>query len=97
MDKSTRDLIECFVLFGGLAALFLVFRAAYRFAVSRGWVQPEDYRPSTTAMGNAMLSIQSLFEPSKEKILEQRLNRRRKDDRAGDPPKPTDEFPTKHL
>jgi hypothetical protein len=88
MDKSTRDLIECFVLFGGMAALFVVARAAYLFAVRRGWVQPEDYRPSTTAMGNAMLSFESLFDPSKEKILEQRLNRRRKDAQAGDPPKP---------
>ena len=89
MDKSTRDLIECFVLFGGMAVLFLLLRGGYRFAVRRGWVQPEDYRPSTTAMGNAMLSIQSLFEPSKEKVLEQRLNRHQKDDRAGEPPKPT--------
>ncbi len=88
MDKSTRDLIEAVLLLGGLVALIAAFRAIYGFAARRGWVQREDYRPSTTAMGNAMLSVQSILEPSKKHVLEQKTTRKRQDDRSGDPPKP---------
>jgi hypothetical protein len=38
-----------------------------------------------------MLSIQSLLEPSKKHVLEQKLDKRRQSQASGDPPNPSSE------
>lgn len=51
--------------------VFLLDRLAL-WAEARGWLFYRRRKPSSTAVGNAFLEVQSLLEPSKRKIVEVR-------------------------
>lgn len=54
----------------------------------RGWIYWRRSRGSSGSLGNAMLDVQKILEPSKRHVVEER--RRSPDERPedGDPPKP---------
>ena len=70
----------------GLIAFGYCVRALYGFGVKKGWLFPPDHKPDSTAMGNAMLNVQAILEPSKEHVVEQRRATRKEEEGTGDRP-----------
>ena len=73
---------------GALAALVLLYglhRVAL-WAERRGWIYYRRRRGTSAALGNALLNVQSLVEPSRKHVLEERVKETRHDDESGDPP-----------
>lgn len=70
-----------------LAVLYAVHRAAC-WAESRGWIRYRDSRGRSAALGNALLEVHTLIEPSKRFVLEERLRDEADEEDSGDPPSP---------
>lgn len=68
-------------------ALWGLHRAAL-YAESRGWIYYNRKRGSSGTLGNAFLEVQTLLEPSKRIVLEERRREPRDDDEAGGPKDP---------
>ncbi len=66
-------------------ALWLLDRLAL-WAESRGWLYYRRRTPSSTAVGNAFLEVQSLLEPSKREIVEIRREEHVEAAVPGEPP-----------
>jgi len=75
------------VLLGAAAGLILLDRLLLALE-RRGWIYWRRSRGSIGSLGNAMLDVQKILEPSKRHVVEER--RRSPDERPedGDPPKP---------
>ena len=77
-------------LLGGsllLLAIALVIIGAAAAVIARVHLS-SDERASGT-LGHALSQVQSLIEPSRKNVIEtKRVDQRRPDDRAGDPPRP---------
>lgn len=75
------------VLLGAAAGLILLDRLLLALE-RRGWIYWRRSRGSSGSLGNAMLDVQKILEPSKRHVVEER--RRSPDERPedGDPPKP---------
>ena len=69
--------------------LFLVDRLAL-WVEARGWLYYRKRKPSSAAVGNAFLEVQSLLEPSKREIVEVRREEHVEASVPGEPP-PDDE------
>ncbi len=56
------------------------------WAERRGWIYYKHRKASPGSVGNALLQVQSIFEPGKEHVLEARLEDAVEEDASGDPP-----------
>ena len=68
-----------------LAGLYAVHRAAC-LAEGRGWIRYHSGRGRSSALGNALLEVHTILEPSKCFVLEERLRDEADQDDNGDPP-----------
>jgi hypothetical protein len=53
----------------------------------RGWLYYRRVKPSSSSLGNALLELQSILEPSKQHVIEARLEEHDEQADSGDPPK----------
>jgi hypothetical protein len=67
----------------GLVVAFVVDRLALA-AEARGWIRWRRAPPSSTSVGTAMLSVQALFEPDREHVVQERLDEESRIDVAED-------------
>lgn len=67
-----------------IVVLALAFDRAMLAAESRGWVRWRRNPPKGSAVGNALLELQSILEPQMEHVVEQRATERADIDQAGD-------------
>jgi hypothetical protein len=72
-----------------VVALYALHRLA-SWAESRGWIRYRrgGGRGSSAALGNALLEVQTLIEPSKRHVLEEQCKERSESEESGDPPQP---------
>jgi hypothetical protein len=70
----------------GLVALGALHRAAL-WAEARGLIHYRR-RGASGALGNALLEVQAILEPSKRHVIEERLRDPAEDAESGDPPSP---------
>lgn len=68
-------------------ALFALDRIAL-WMESRGWIYYRHRTPSSSALGNAFLEVQSLLDPEKGMLLEARREEQVEEDESGEPPEP---------
>lgn len=73
------------ILGAATAILFGLHRLAL-FAESRGWIYYTKAGRSSGSLGNAFLEIQSIVEPSKRHIVEERRSAQPEKDDSGEPP-----------
>lgn len=66
-----------------LVVAFVVDRLALA-AEARGWIRWRRSPPSATSVGTAMLSVQALFEPDREHVVQERLDEESRIDLAED-------------
>ena len=72
---------------GGLVALGALHRVAL-WAEARGLIHYRR-RGTSGALGNALLELQAILEPSKRHVIEERLRDPADDAESGDPPSPS--------
>ena len=73
--------------FGLLGALLLVALDQLGLWLERkGWLYYRHTKPSSSQLGNALLELQSILEPSKQHIAEVRLEERDQKPSTGGPP-----------
>lgn len=73
-----------------LLAAVVVLWALHRLALwaeSRGWIYYLRRQGSSGAMGNALLEVQALLEPSTRHVLEERQEEHVEEAESGDPPR----------
>lgn len=58
------------------------------WAESRGWIYYLKRRGSSGTLGNAFLELQTMIDPSKKIVLEERRREVHEEDDEGDPPEP---------
>jgi hypothetical protein len=68
----------------GVLAIFLVNRVT-RWMHRRGWVQWKP-RGTSSALGNAVMQVQLIYQPQVREVLEQRLQEPDETGESGDPP-----------
>lgn len=68
----------------GLVAAALAFDRAMLWAEQHGWVYWRRNKASRSAWGSAMLELQSILEPDKEHVVEERARQRGDIQQAGD-------------
>jgi hypothetical protein len=69
-----------------VTALYGLHRLAL-WAERRGWIYYRRTRASPGTVPRAVLEVQSLFEPSKRYVLEQKARDQVEDEDGGDPPR----------
>lgn len=67
------------------AAVLAVHRLAL-MAEDRGWIYYCRRKPSSSALGNAFLEVQSLLEPEKSRLVEVRKEQAVDEDEVSEPP-----------
>lgn len=79
---------------GGVVAGALLFDRAMLWAENHGWVHWRRNKASRSSLGSAMLELQSILEPDKQHVIEERARQRgdiqqaADDDPLDDSPKP---------
>jgi hypothetical protein len=74
-----------------LVVIVIAAVALHRLALwieSRGWIYYSRRKPSSSALGNAFLEVQSMLEPGKRHLLEVRREEPEEESQSGDPPEP---------
>lgn len=71
------------------AVLYFLHRLA-RWAEDRGLIYYRRYRPSRSALGNAFLEAQTIVDPGKRLVLEERRQEPSEEDESGEPPPASD-------
>lgn len=61
---------------------------------TRGWIYYRRRRGASAALGNALLQVQTFYQPSVEEVLEARLEEPTELAESGDPPSGADGAPT---
>lgn len=69
----------------GAAGLYGLHRLAL-FAEDRGWIYYKHRRGSSGALGNALLQVHAVLEPSKQHVVDESVREQREDGESGDPP-----------
>ncbi|MEQ1868566.1 MAG: hypothetical protein ABL961_00890 [Vicinamibacterales bacterium] len=69
------------------AGVYSLHRLALRME-ARGWIYYRKKRGSSGALSSAVLEVQSMFEPSKRYVLEERQKESTEEHESGDPPAP---------
>lgn len=67
------------------AGLYCLHRLAV-WAERRGWIYYREKRGSSGTVGNALLEVHALFEPSTRHLAEERRRDVAEDEESGDPP-----------
>jgi hypothetical protein len=75
------------ILVFGILILYALNRLT-RWLYRRGWIRWRMRRGTSSALGNAMLGVQTIFEPSKREVLELRVEEADEEAASGDPPDP---------
>jgi hypothetical protein len=75
--------VEPWTVIGGLVVVALVFDRAMLWAERRGWVYWRREKAFHSALGSAMLEVQSILEPDKEHVVEERARQRGDIEQAG--------------
>jgi hypothetical protein len=70
----------------GLGLLLFLFDRLALAMERRGWIYYRKRKPSSTSLGNAFLSIQSILEPGTEKVIEVRREKKDGQDSGDGPP-----------
>lgn len=52
----------------------------------RGWIYYKHIKPSSNALGNAFLEVQSILEPNKKHIIEIKKEQKKANEELGDEP-----------
>jgi hypothetical protein len=74
------------LLVAGVLAIYVLSRVT-RWMHRRGWIQ-WNMRGTSSALGNAMLGVQVIYQPQVREVLEQRLEEPDEAGEQGDPPSP---------
>jgi hypothetical protein len=67
------------------AVVYGLHRSAV-WAERKGWIYYRKGRGSSGTLGSALLEVQSLLEPSKRHVVEERRRNAAEDEESGDPP-----------
>ena len=78
--------MEVFLVVLALIGLFYVLHRVALWAEGRGWVYYLNSKPSNSALGNAFLEIQSMIEPDKRQLVEERKEEAVEEGEQGEPP-----------
>ena len=78
---------DLLIIVAAAAGLYGLHRAAV-WAERRGWIHYRTKVGRGHGVGNACLEVQSMIEPSKRYVLEERLKDASEEAEAGDPPTP---------
>jgi hypothetical protein len=76
--------VEPWIVIAGLVTAVLLFDLAMLWAEGRGWVYWRRNKASRSALGSAMLEVQSILEPDKEHVVEERARERGDIQQTGD-------------
>jgi hypothetical protein len=57
-------------------------------AEARGWVYWRKRKASPGSFGNALMEIESIYNPSKKNVVEEQRRQHEEEDDEGDPPVP---------
>lgn len=76
-------------LASGAVAIYIAHRLL-SWMDRRGWIYYRRRRGSSAALGNALLQVQSFYQPSVQEVLEARLEEHVESPESGDPPTPGD-------
>lgn len=76
--------MDPWVVVGGLVAGALLFDRAMLWAENHGWVYWRRNKASRSSLGSAMLELQSILEPDKQHVVEERARQRGDIQQAGD-------------
>jgi hypothetical protein len=72
---------------GGVVAAGTLLDRLLLFAEQRGWIYWRRRKPSASAAGNALLSVQAIFEPDRAHVVEEQARQEADIDAAeGDEP-----------
>ena len=80
-------LIWALIVLGGVLLLFGLDRLGL-WMESRGWIYYRKKKPQPGGLGNALLELHTLLQPSREHIVEIKKAVRRQEFKRADPPKP---------
>jgi hypothetical protein len=75
------------LVMGGAIILYGLHRLA-TWAEERGWIYYRKKHGSSGTLSTAVLEVQSLLEPSKQYVLEEKERDQGEEDAEGDPPQP---------
>ena len=74
------------VLLGGVLLIY-VSQTVTRWMHRRGWIQWK-MRGTSSALGNAVMGVQVLYQPQVREVLEARMDEAEEARESGDPPEP---------
>jgi hypothetical protein len=75
------------LLVAGVLLIYGVRRASH-WMHRRGWIRWKMRRGTSSGLGNAMLDVQSIFQPGVRDQLEVRIEEHAEEGKPGDPPEP---------
>ena len=73
------------LVLAGVASVYCLHRLAL-WAERRGWIYYRKKHGSSGTLSTAVLEVQSLFDPSKRYVLEEKKRDQVEDEENGDPP-----------
>lgn len=73
------------LLVGGVLAIY-VFRRVALWMHRREWIRWKMRRGTSSELGNAVLGVQSIFQPSFKQVQELRMEEEDEQDESGEPP-----------
>lgn len=82
MEESYRWLI----LVAGVVLILLVLDRVGLWMEKRGWIYYRRVKPKGSSLGNAFLEIESIVQPSKQHVIEARIEEHDEESDSGDPP-----------
>ena len=68
--------------------LVFTLRRVSRWMHRRGWIRWKMRRGTSASLGNAVLGVQSIFQPGVREVIEARLEEHEDEADPGDPPDP---------
>ena len=83
---TARVVMPTLLALAVVAASYGLHRLAL-WAEARGFVYYRRRRGSSGALGNALLEVQSIFEPAQRHVIEERVQERSEAAESGDPPR----------
>ncbi len=88
MALAPRRTVTSFYLLTFGVLLIYGFHRLTSWMHARGWIQWKMRRGTSSALGNAVLGAQVIFQPQVREVLEIRLDDRGQAGESGDPPEP---------
>jgi len=75
------------LLVAGVLVIYAVRRVSH-WMHRRGWIRWKMRRGTSASLGNAVMGVQSIFQPPVRDAIEARIEAREEEDDSGDPPDP---------